>query len=239
MGPLIDYGAIHLWGVRLDAGAIKRRQEWEPLLTEDELQRAQRFYFERDRHRFIMCRGGLRTILAKYCQCDPRELRFDYGPHGKPILLAPLLDESLYFNVSHSHDLALIGLQAGHELGVDVEHVREIHEMERIAQRYFTPREQAMLQQMPPSQRTLGFLRAWTRKEAMLKAIGVGLSFGLNEVEVTVDADGPARVLSIQGQPAEGKHAWRLEHVEPAPGFVAAVATQGDVAQVIDLQWVE
>ncbi len=226
---------IQVWTVPLDLQDAAREQ-LAPWLAADERQRAARFVFDRDRNRFIVGRGALRVLLAQYSGCTPDEVTFRYGPHGKPAL-ENTGAAALFFNVSHTHELALVALRRGGEIGVDIERLRPIAEAEAIARRYFTPREHTTLQGLPPADRAAAFFRCWTRKEAMLKAIGVGLSFALNDVEVTLTSDVPARLLSIRGTPDQEQASWRLHHLDPAPDYVGAVAVRGGEERIVSRRW--
>jgi 4'-phosphopantetheinyl transferase len=227
----------HVWRVELGA-TESRRRACEICLSPDERSRASRFVFDRDRVRFVVCRGSLRAILARYLHASPTQIEFRYAVQGKPSL-APLPDRPLYFNVSHSGELALIALRARGEVGVDVEQLRPIEEAEAIAQRYFTPREHATLAGLPAAARIAGFFRCWTRKEAMLKATGEGIGVSLDAVEVSLAPDEPARVLGIRGRPEQEVAAWKLYHIEPAPGAVGAIAARGDEERIVGWQWTD
>lgn len=212
---------LHIWcaSLAIDGTIHHRLNQW---LSDDERARASRFYFERDRVRFIACRGRLRLMLAEYLGKTPDQIVLTYGPHGKPALAGN--PAPLFFNVSHSHDLALFAFRRRGELGVDVERLRPIEEAEAIARRYFTPREWATLRDLPSPARIAAFFRCWTRKEALLKAIGVGLSFSLGEVEVTLRGEDPARLLSLPARAGAPASAWRLDHLAPAPEYLGALA---------------
>jgi 4'-phosphopantetheinyl transferase len=228
---------IHVWRVPLHLSEHER-EEMEPWLSQDELQRGARFVFERDRFRFLACRGRLRAILAGYLDIQPREVRFLYGPHGKPALELPP-NGPLFFNVSHSEDLALVAVRRGGEIGVDLERLRPIAEAEAIARRYFTPREHAALAAAAPEEKTSAFFRCWTRKEALLKAMGVGIGFPLDSLEVNLEPDVPPRLLSFPGQALAGADAWRLFHLEPHSEFVGALAAQCAQALLVGWTWGE
>jgi 4'-phosphopantetheinyl transferase len=146
------------------------------LLSDDEVARAERFYQERDRRRFILGRGLLRRLLGWYIDLDPRHLKFCYGVHGKPRLAAPAGSSEIFFNASHSGALALFAVTRVGEVGIDVERVREISEWEQIAATCFAPFESRRLRfLLPPGGRQREFFRIWTRHEAKLKAAGSGL----------------------------------------------------------------
>jgi 4'-phosphopantetheinyl transferase len=167
---------VDLWQVSLDDQPAEVVRFVQTLVRADEAERACRFYFERDRRRFIVGRGFLRMILARYTGQAPRELVFDYGDHGKPRLApTPGAGPVPFFNVAHSEGLAVYAITRGGEVGVDIERVRDLPEWEQIVGSYFAPAEQARVYAAPAHERTEEFFRAWARQEALLKASGVGL----------------------------------------------------------------
>ncbi len=226
-------GEIHVWRADLD-----RRPEdlnwFRQLLSEDERARAERFHFEADRNRFVAARAFLRTVLASYLDVQPDALRFCYGPHGKPALDAPAA--ALHFNMSHSDGCALLAVSRAGELGIDLERLRPVLELDGIARRHFSGRELAALSRLPGKERLEAFFRAWTRKEACLKAIGAGLSNPLDQFEVTLDPGQPPRVLAVCGDPAEAEH-WSIFDLPAGGDYVAALATRAAGVSVLRWQW--
>jgi 4'-phosphopantetheinyl transferase len=216
---------IHIWRAVLDQPVAEVTQ-FAGLLAADEQLRANRFHFERDRQRFVAGRGILRTILGRYLGCDGSELQFNYGARGKPALINPVTERPLYFNLAHSDGLAVIALAYHQELGVDVEQIRPITDMEQIAQQFFAGPEQAALLGLPVEQRQTAFFNGWTRKEAYLKALGDGLARPLDQFCVSLAPNEPVRMLSISGDEADASR-WFLTSFNPAPGYVAAVAVRG------------
>ncbi len=210
--PPLAADEVHLWRIALDAPADAS------LLSPDELERAGRFHFARDRRRFVAARAGLRRILARYLGQAPQALGFAYGPQGKPRLAAA--GAPPYFNLSHAEGLALVAVTAIGEVGVDLEFPRPIDP--GLAARYFAAAEIAALEALPAQERNLAFFRCWTRKEAYLKACGDGVLAPLDRFEVSLDPASP-RVLTIGGDREEAAR-WQLAHLEPAPGYVGAVA---------------
>lgn len=220
--PLSDT-AVHLWCASLDLPELAQ-QSLAALLSAEERSRARTFRFERDRQRWIARRGLLRRLLGRYLGVDPAELRFVYGPRGKPALAAPAV---LAFNLSHSGGLALYAVSAASSirLGVDVELIRSDLAHLPLAKRYFSPAEQAALQALPKSQQLAAFFRCWTRKEAFVKALGEGLSVPLDSFDVSLSA-GEAQLLAWR-HPAAAETVCTLFDLEPAPGFAAALAVIG------------
>lgn len=211
--PRLATGEIHVWGVSLDQPA----SPFEPLLEPAEIERANRFRFAKLRQHFVVGRGALRVLLGRYLSAEPAGLQFAYGPQGKPSLIAPT---DLRFNVAHSHGLALVGI-AHNELGIDVEMVRSLPDRDQIARRFFSSAEVERLDSVAAGQKTLAFFYGWTRKEAVIKASGHGLSLPLNSFSVSLQPGEPARMLAVSGADAEE---WQLFALEPARGYVGAVA---------------
>jgi 4'-phosphopantetheinyl transferase len=229
---------IHVWRASLDSPA----QYVEPLmcvLSDAEHIRARHFYFERDRKRFIAGRGLLRIILGRYLAISPDRLQLYYGVAGKPALSASQARQGIEFSLSHSRGLILYAVTCNRRIGIDVEHARTIANTDHIAKRIFAPREYAVFRALPLEERQAAFFRGWTRKEAYLKACGEGLSRGLDRIDVSSAPFEPARRLGIQGDP-QAASPWSLQELAPAPGYVAAVASEGENAPPLScLQWPE
>jgi 4'-phosphopantetheinyl transferase len=230
--PRLAADEIHLWCTPLDLppGAIDALL---PALAEDERRRADRFRIGQLRDRFIAGRGLLRSVLSRYLQAAPAELHFEYQPRGKPVLAASARERELYFNVSHSHGLALFAVSAGLPIGVDLEQIRPVRDLDGLVERFFAVEERDQWRRLPEAARPLAFFHGWTRKEAWLKATGSGLSFPLDQFCVSLEPEAP-RLLSIRGDSAEAA-CWRLESCAPAPGFVAALAVRAGEVRI--LRW--
>lgn len=216
---------IHLWVVRLDP-AERRVAELRRLLDDDERARADRFRFDIHRRRFIVGRGFQRLVLGAYLGLEATAIRYVYGPKGKPSLAASTTGAPLYFNLSNSEEMALLGLVRDREIGVDLEFLRELTDLEALASRFFSESESRKLLALPDAVHREAFFRCWTRKEAYLKAVGDGLSAPLDHFDVTLAPDEPARMLALEGS-AERAAGWSLYHLEPAEGYLGAVAIQG------------
>jgi 4'-phosphopantetheinyl transferase len=191
-------------------------------LPEAELKRADRFRFERDRRRYVVARARLRELLANRLGKDARALEFVYGENGKPALA----DASLRFNVSHCGDVAVYAFSHEREIGIDVEALHPIREADGVAAQFFSRVENEAFCALDAASRTLGFYNCWTRKEAIVKALGDGLAMPLEGFAVSLAPDDAARVLHIAGRHGDG--GWRLHSFTPRPGFVAAVAIAPD-----------
>jgi 4'-phosphopantetheinyl transferase len=200
------------------ATEIEHRPEWN-LLSADERERSQRYRQPRDRHRFLTVRSTLRRLLGRYLDIAPENLEFAYSDRGKP----NLRDTNLTFNVSHSHDVALIAITRDRTLGVDVEYHR-LRDVESLARRFFSPRELATLQALPKSDRPTRFFQLWTAKEAYLKATGEGLS-GLSEIEI--EWHEATNFDNSQSKPKlYQKPHWQLHSLFPHANYSAALVVE-------------
>jgi 4'-phosphopantetheinyl transferase len=220
---------VRLWAVPLDAGGAG-----EALLSADERVRAGKFFRDRDGARFVAARAGLRQVLAACLGAEPGALRFVYSAVGKPSLAPEFQpDPPLDFNLSHSHDLALVAVTRGASLGVDVEHeARALPDLPAMARRFFSPHEAAAMLGLPAEQQPGAFMRCWTRKEAYLKARGDGIAGGLSRFDVSVAPGEPPALLRTADDPDEARH-WTLFDVAPAPGYTAAVAVRHMKARLV------
>lgn len=226
-------GEVHVWRASLkgDAPAV---EAFRKILDADERGRADRFHFERDRVRFVIARGVLRSILARYLRRAPGEIRFTYSAYGKPALA--VAEGGLSFNVSHSNEVALYAFARGREVGVDVEFVREDCAGMEIAGRFFSAREVDALRRLPAALHTHAFFNCWTRKEAYIKARGEGLSHPLDKFAVSLAPGEPAALLSTERDPSEVSR-WSLHELRPGPGYVAALALQGKPSRISLWRW--
>lgn len=221
---VLSKDVVHIWRADLNLPELQI-QSLAKTLSPDENNRAFRFYFERDRKHFIAGRGILRSILGRYLNLEPAQLQFSYSSRGKPALANLGIGETLSFNLSHSHESALYAIAYTPLVGIDLEHIRPMDKVEQLVKRFFSAREYAVICSLPADQKQEAFFRAWTCKEAYLKAIGDGLP-GLDGVEVSLTPGEPAALLSIQGDEEAASH-WSVYQLIPAPGYMAALAVEG------------
>jgi 4'-phosphopantetheinyl transferase len=230
----VPIGRVDVWSVRLDEPA--RAGSEVVVLSPDEVARANRFHFERDRIHFTRCRSALRALLASYLAIPASEICFEYLASGKPQLAAGQNPSALQFNVSHSANMALIAVGSKHRLGVDIEEIRSDVDTTTLAERFFSLRERAGLQALPDHLRVPGFFACWTRKEAFLKASGEGLSFPLADFSVTTHPDLDPELEEIKGNTNEAKQ-WFLTDLSVVDGFRAAVASEGSPYRLETHAW--
>ncbi len=226
---------VHVWraSLRLPARQI---ETLKLNLSDEELKRAIRFHFQKDRNRFIVARGLLRTILGLYLNVEPKQVRLCYSANGKPKLFSQNCDERHCFNISHSHGLALFAVTRDRNIGIDLEYIQTGFASEGIPERFFSHREVEMLRSLPEDLQQEAFFYCWTRKEAYLKARGDGLRFPLDKCEVSVSPREPASLLRIIGDPDEASR-WSLKTLSPGSGYAAALAVLGHDWHLRCWQW--
>ncbi len=210
---------IHVWHVALDqpAGVMNGLAA---SLSPEEQARAGRFYFHRDRRRYMVSRGALRAVLGHYLERPAHAVEFGYTDYGKPFLPG----SDLQFNVTHSHELALIALCREQLVGVDVEYIhRRLPDAPALAARFFSEAENVVFNSVPPAEQLEAFYNCWTRKEAYIKAIGEGLSHPLDTFDVTLRPGEPARFLKI-GEDEQEAGRWSLVAFRPGADYLAALA---------------
>lgn len=210
-------GEVHVWSAPLD------RLCDSALLIEIERERASRFKMERIRNQFIAARVQLRVVLGRYLDLAPAEVPIVYEINGKPVL-GPAADRDLHFNISHSETLAVMAATRSGRIGVDVERRRPIPNSESLVERFFTRRERDLYMALPECERMDAFFRAWTRKEAVLKAIGSGVQ-ALDQCDVTFLAGEVEKVLRL-GDDCDARAKWLMKSWQPEAGYDAAVAVE-------------
>jgi 4'-phosphopantetheinyl transferase len=230
-------GEVHLWLASLEQPAACL-DLFETTLTPDERERATRFVFAKDQRKFIAARGILRALLGHYLHVPPATLHLTANPYGKPALETPASQPALRFNLSHSHELALYAFAYERELGVDIEYMRTLppEDYALIARRHFTPNEYTTLAALPDKLQQQAFFNCWTRKEAYLKARGMGMSIPLESFEVSLAPGAPAALLAS----AEASHpvdAWEITLPLVPTGYTAALVVEGHGWQARSWAW--
>jgi 4'-phosphopantetheinyl transferase len=216
-------GLIHIWVLPVAAAPSSQVQRFEEVLAKDEAERASRFRFDHLRDAYVLTRGALRYLLGKYLDGDPSGICFRYGDKGKPELCPP---STLHFNLSHSNGVAVVAVAFECAVGIDLECLRPLADMEQIAGRYFCPEEALELRALAPPLQQRAFFSCWTRKEAFIKAIGDGLACPLDSFRVSILPESDARLIHINNDSAAAEK-WMLHDLPIAPGCVAALAYSG------------
>jgi 4'-phosphopantetheinyl transferase len=227
VAPTFELDDLHLWlqAQAPDDAALRRDAM---LLDADESRRAAAFVRAFDRQRYIAAHGFLRAVLAHYTGIDQAALCFANGVAGKPALVQPPASEAVEFNLSHSGGLALCGVARRQPLGVDVERVRRLDDLPSLARSIFSAREQRQFDGLDPTLRHEAFFAAWTRKEAVIKALGTGLSTEPARVEVSIDPRQPPLLVAIDGSDEAARH-WTLwgERLPQGAWWAAACERRG------------
>jgi 4'-phosphopantetheinyl transferase len=224
---------VHVWRVSLDQSS-ERTELSLGVLSTDERRKATRFRFAKDRNQFVQARAALRFILSDYLNLRAQSLEFSYGTHGKPALANG--EAGLRFNLSRRDGLALIAVTRGREIGVDVELIRADVPCFEIAGVSFSLAESATLRSLPESLRSAGFYNCWTRKEAYVKARGEGLSFPLQQFDVSLAPGAAAKLLRV-GDDDNDVDRWTLQEIPVGENYVAALAVEGSNLNVMCRDW--
>lgn len=220
--PTLSNNEVHIWRAWLDAQPADYLHLRE-ILSQDEIDRANRFVFPRDRDHFIVARGKLREFLGSYLRLPPQSLRFDARKFGKPCLRD---QQDLHFNLTHSYGLALYAFASEREVGIDAEKIRPDFGGEEIAKRYFSEAEQEEFRELPAELRATAFFLCWTRKEAYIKAHGDGLQIPLASFDVSLTPGKPETLRTADQQ------RWNLHSFTPASGYAAAIISGGDAPSI-------
>ena len=222
---------LHVWRASLN-GSSAEMLYFHSLLSKDEKERAERFYFERDRGRYIVGRGILRTLLSGYLGMDAHTVRIIYGRDGKPMLEDIFNKKHLQFNLSNSNDWVVYIFGWDNPVGIDLEHVRVFDAADDFAKQFFAAQETALLNSLTHDQKWDTFFKFWTAKESFLKAKGSGLTFPLNQVEIALGSGNDARIASINGDLQQAAK-WRLETFNPIAGYQAAIAVEKNQGRIL------
>ncbi len=214
-------GVVHVCYARLDPPAAFIAQ-MEQTLAADEWARLRRFHFADDARRYAVRRGILRHLLGRYLDIPPAEIVFAYGPQHKPALSEPQAKTNLRFNLSDSGEMAVYAFAVGQEIGVDIEAQRDFPDARQLAESFFSPVEAEWLRQQPPEEESTAFLRCWTCKEAVVKALGDGLMSPLQAFTVA-HWQTPPRLLWPSAPPSD----WSIHLLNPPAGYCAALAVSG------------
>jgi 4'-phosphopantetheinyl transferase len=208
---MIEAGEVHLWWRSLNTSEVER---YEAHLSEDERERASRYAMAEHQRRFSVGRGMLRELLGRYVGDPPNTIHFVYGTQGKPEFWQA---GDLRFNVAHSGDWLLIGIANGSAIGVDIEQVRPMIDMMAVARQFFSEAECNILEAARTDQQAEVFFAMWTRKEAILKATGEGIT-GLRRL-------------------GDSMAGYTICELDAPQGYLAALAVQGEISRITRSNW--
>lgn len=230
---LLKQNEINIWRVNASSVCMP---ELRNVLSPDELLRAYRYYFQKDRENFIISRGVLRFLVAHYLNKSPEQLVFIVNKYGKPFLKKG--DGKLKFNVSHSNGTLLFAFSGNFDVGIDIEYIRTGFACLEIASHFFSGSEVRLLSMLPDEVRNTGFFNCWTRKEAFIKAKGQGLSIPLDSFDVSLIPGETARLVGVRNNPGES-NVWKIINLDAGENFCAALAVKGDPKEINYYEWTD
>lgn len=235
---VLKHDEVHVWCADLVLAATASHLPWlTRTLSHDERLRATQFHVERDRVYFSAARGLLRRLLGGYVGIEPARLVFTYGRNGKPALSDVPVASDLQFNLAHAGGLAVYAFTRARRIGIDLEHRRPFPDADQIAGRFFSIRERERLAALSPDEKQIGFFNCWTRKEAYVKARGEGLTWPLDQFDVTLAPGEPPRLLATAGSPEEPER-WRFQELTPAGDYIGALAVEGRDWRLSCWRWI-
>lgn len=225
----INNNIVHLWRALL-TDFITDEHNLIKVLSPDETERAERFRFVHHRQRFTIARGLLRKTLSFYTGIAPEEIIFSYGPHGKPYLQKNELQ--LQFNVSHSDEMAVYAITVNKEIGVDIERIKPIFK-EGIAKRFFNKNEYIKLMKLPADKRINSFYQIWSKKEALIKALGEGLFASIHDIATSLEKE--VEIISVNYHQHE--YHYYVQNFFAHEDYQASFVTQVPVEKIVYWQW--
>lgn len=215
---------VHIWAVDIDQWKISCNKA-EQMLPKSEREKSERFRFEILKTRYINSHYLLRTLLGMYIGIDYFDQEFHINNYGKPFLKNTHAEDSIYFNISNSENVCVFACTKDGDLGVDVEKIHDLPDMDRIVERLFSQEENKIFHSLPEHTKKTSFFKYWTRKEALLKAMGVGLSFPADQINVL---SGQADTSIIKSNAMDEKTDWTFQDIDVFEGFAAALALKGN-----------
>lgn len=228
-------GEIHLWSSFLDQpeDIINR---FFAVLSEEEKYRVNKYKFKSLRDRHTVSKGLLKSLISKYLNIETNEINFVQNEYGKPSLHLELNEIDLQFNVSHSEHLGMFAFTTGQELGIDVESIQEIPNLNQIVDMCFSDFEKEWFYKSEPGLQKKLFYKVWTGKEAFIKANGTGLSFPLNEIEFKINSNKTIEFQSIHGDLSyRGK--WNIFTFNPLPNFISSLVVETNGLKIRRYLW--
>ncbi len=201
-------------------------------LSDDEINKINRFIFEKDRITHTISKGTLRYIMSGYLNLKPEEIIFNQNEYGKPFISEDQNPEKIQFNLSHSGDMIIYAISKGRNIGIDIQEIKDSDSVTDIVDHYFSETEKAAFRSLPDEQKLKGFHSCWARKEAYIKALGLGLSYPLNSFSVPVTPVYTSAVIYD-----DSGTAYSVTDIIISPGYTAAVAVKGSDAELQYFEW--
>lgn len=224
-------GEVHLWRADLNLSAPQLELA-RAIMISDEVARADRMVTDILRNRRVAGQSILRDILSRYLGQAPHDIIFSHGERGKPSIQG----SDIQFNMSHTEDIALYAITRSHPIGVDIEAIKTSKYHQGIVESNFSPQELAQYQSLPESEKLEAFFRAWTRKEAYIKAIGLGLYYPLEKFTVDLSSRGENGLISIEGSTERAKN-WLSTSFFVGEKFIASIAIEARIHRWLFLDW--
>jgi 4'-phosphopantetheinyl transferase len=221
---LMGSNEVHVWRACFDV-SVPQCENLLAILSADEIERAMRFHFEKDKIRFIAARGILRQILGRYLNISPEKFYFGYTSYGKPFVENSEGYDPMFFNLSHAGDFALFAFSHSGNIGIDIEKIRNDVAVMQIAGRFFSEQEIRSLEAVDGSRQIELFFQYWARKEAFIKAIGEGVSFPLEKCDVSSVAGSGLFPVTLLNNPTENAR-WHVQDLFPKNGYTAAIVVE-------------
>jgi 4'-phosphopantetheinyl transferase len=215
--------AVHVYTACMNLSK-KNINKLNKILSENERKRAERFLFKHHKMRFIASHGFLRNILSKYLNIKPSLIRFNYSKKGKPRVSSIMNNANntkIAFNMSHSENMALFGITKCSSVGIDIEYIRPIIDIDSLIKRFFTQNEYILINSLKKDEKLKKFFDIWTLKESYLKATGEGIA-GLKNIEVSFDIKSSPHIL-YKNKPLSSD-SWKFTSFTPASGYTAAIS---------------
>ncbi len=209
---------VDVWGADMNVDSVFLKTCFA-MLAPDEVNRAGNYRFNKDRDHFIARRGILRSLIGDYLNYEPRKVQFAYGAFGKPFVI----DQPLYFNLTHSKDQVIFAFSRETPLGIDMELIKDGIDYMQVADHFFAPGEVASLRKKEGIDLRQSFYRCWTRKEAFIKANGDGLSFPLNQFEVSLKPNEQEALIEIRDS-SDNVPMWTINNLNVRKDFFGALA---------------
>jgi 4'-phosphopantetheinyl transferase len=225
---------VHVWRIPVEANAAAAH-DFSQLLSPAEQARANRYTRDEDRCRFQIARAATRCILGRYLGLPPAKLGIELDRLGKPRLNAATvpIDRRVHFNLSHSGSWILAAFAQSFAVGIDVEPVRAEAVTGELIEYFMSDSERRILHRLPKDQQIAAFFKCWTSKEALLKGLGVGLTVALRGIEVSIDPDQPAQLITAPPELCSSD--WHLRSLAFSAPYAATLAVAAKSAQIVDI----
>ncbi len=221
---------VHIYLACLDL-SYPQIKTMSKLLSPKEKNRAKKYYFKHDRVQYIARHGILRTLLGNYIKCSPERIQFTTNTYGKPYLKHVVHNKQYYFNISYSNDMGVFAFTTNQEVGVDIEYVKNIPEVNSIVDNYFSLEEKNKFKRLSMIQRQSLFYEYWTRKEALIKGIGMGLQYPIDRIDLNLQTLQTA-IVDNRHTNFESKQIWSIYKLNLPSGFLGALALRNQIDSI-------